>query len=59
MQTEFYSLKVEKTAEGLSFVEDGNMSEFELMGILFHLQQEHSKKLSKDLADYEQERING
>lgn len=59
MTQSFYSLKVEKTEEGLSIVEDGNMSEFELMGVLFHLQQEHSKKLSKDLEDYEQARTNG
>lgn len=56
---EKYTLIINKTEEGLQIDESGNFSEFELIGIFDYLKNEHSKKLSKDLADYEQSRING
>lgn len=56
MAEQFYSLRVVKTEEEMSFQEDGDISEFELLGILSYLQQVHSKKLHKELANYEREK---
>jgi len=50
---ETYTLKVTKTDEGVSFVEEVSMQEFELMGVLTHILQLHSTKLEKQIRDYE------
>ena len=54
---ESYKLQIEKTADGLTVDEQSDMSDFEIMGILSHLVQVHSIKLSKQLQDYENEKI--
>jgi len=56
---ETYTLKVVQTEEGMSFEEGGNMSEFVLIGLFTYLQDRHSKNLSKNLEEYEQQRTKG
>lgn len=52
MEEAFYTLQVRRTDEGISFVEDGNMQEFELMGVLTHVIQQHSFELDKQMKEY-------
>lgn len=56
---ETYTLKVVQTEEGMFIDEDGNMSEFALIGLFTYLQEKHSKNISKNLEEYEQQRTNG
>lgn len=53
---ETYELKIVKTEEGVTFDEQSNMSDFEIMGVLSYLVQAHSLKLAKQLDDYDMEK---
>lgn len=53
---ESYLLKVEKTKEGLTITEESDLTDFEVLGLLTHLVQARSLKLSKQLQDYENEK---
>lgn len=53
---EHYLLKVEKTKDGLTITEESDLSDFEVLGLLTHLVQARSLKLTKQLQDYENEK---
>lgn len=56
---ETYSLTITKTEEGVSIKEEGAFSEFELIGVLTHLVQQHSLELTGQIKEYENTNVKG